>query len=82
MNDAVGSEGITMRCGRDFGRLRAERPPAGAFFAACEATYCLQDSPRERATSNDLLAMTRLASPNRLNSCASFFARLLQRVFL
>jgi len=71
MNDAGGSEDITKRCGR----LCAERPARRAFCASCEATFDVQDVPRACATSNDLLAMTRFASPNRLNSCASFFAR-------
>ena len=73
MNDADGSEGITKRCGRDCVQLRADRPSRRAFSASCEATFEVQDAPRASATSN-FLAMTRLANPNRLNSCASFFA--------
>lgn len=72
MNDAVRSEDMTTRCGRDSGRLRAVRSARRAFCASCEATFGVQDAPRPAACSNDLLAMTRLASPNRLNSCASF----------
>ena len=75
MNDVVGSEHVSTRCGRDSGRLRAVGPASRALCTSCEATFDVQDAPRPRAISSDLLAMTRLASPNRLNSCASFFAR-------
>ena len=45
------------------------------FEASFEATLRDQDAPRALSANSGLLAMTRLASPNRLNSCASFLAR-------
>lgn len=39
MNDAVGFEGITMRCSRECSRLRAERPSRRAVCASCEANF-------------------------------------------
>jgi hypothetical protein len=41
--------------------------PLGAFWRS-------QETPRAWRSNNDLLAITRLASPKRLNSCASFLA--------
>lgn len=75
MNSVVGSEGITMRCGRDCGRLRAVRSAYRAFCASCEVTFGVQDALRAATHRSDLLAITRLASPKRVNSCASFLAR-------
>ena len=75
MNDASGSEGITARYCREFGRFRARNLSAGRSRASCEATSAVQDAPRAATRASDLLAMTRLASPNRLNNCASFFAK-------
>ena len=52
MSDAVESEVITKRCGRDSGRLRAEEAcPPGA-CASCEATFGVQVVPRACATNN------------------------------
>ena len=45
------------------------------FEAPFEAVFGLQDAPRAWIANNGLLAMTRLASPNRLNSCASFLPK-------
>ena len=52
-----------------------ERGLAPMFEASFEATLRDQDAPRAWSANNGLLAMTRLASPNRLSSCASFLAR-------
>jgi hypothetical protein len=46
-----------------------------AFKAPFGAVLRAQDAPRVSMANNCLLAMTRLTSPNRLNSCASFLAR-------
>lgn len=46
MNDAVVSEDIRTRRGRDSGRLRAVRSARGVFCAFCEATFGVQDVPR------------------------------------
>lgn len=54
---------------------RAVRGPIAVFGASFEAVLRPQDAPRARSASNCRLAMTMLASPNRLNSCASFLAR-------
>lgn len=45
MNDIGGSEDIMKRFGRNFGRLRAERPARRAFYASFEATFDVQDAP-------------------------------------
>ncbi len=45
-----------------------------AFRAHPGAIWRSQETPRAWRSSSDLLAITRLASPNRLNSCASFLA--------
>lgn len=62
--------------GDDFDALydstRAFVAMSGASF---EVVLRSQDAPRVSSASNRLFAMTRLASPNRLKSCASFFAR-------
>jgi hypothetical protein len=47
-----------------------------AVLASCEAISRVQDVPRACRGNSGLLAMTRLAKPNRLKSCAWFFARL------
>ena len=52
-----------------------ERGLAPVFEASFEATLRDQDAPRAWSAINCLLAMTRLASANKLNSCASFLAR-------
>jgi len=52
----------------------AVRGLAAVFGASFEAALRAQDAPRAWSAINRLLAMTRLASPNRLNSCASFLA--------
>lgn len=46
-----------------------------AFQASFDAVSRSQDAPRVSSANNLFFAMTRLASPNRLNSCASFLAR-------
>ena len=48
---------------------------AAAFEAPFGAVLGVQDAPRASMASKCLLAMTRLASPNRLKSCASFLAK-------
>lgn len=75
MNDAGGSEDTTSDGVAIAGNIAPRRPVRRAFCASCETTFDVQDAPRAWATSNSLLAMTRWASPNRLNSCASFLAR-------
>jgi hypothetical protein len=45
-----------------------------AFGAPVEAVLRVQDAPRALRASKDRLAIRRLASPNRLNSCAVFLA--------
>lgn len=42
--------------------------------ASFKAVLRAQDAPRAWSDNNCRLAMTMLASPNRLNSCASFLA--------
>lgn len=49
--------------------------PATRFEASSEATSAVQETPRAWIANKCLLAMTRLAKPNRLNNCASFLAR-------
>ena len=70
------------RCDATRGRDRrasvineGERGAAVAFEASFEAAFPTQDAPRAWMSNNCLLAMTRLASPNRLNSCVSFLAK-------
>lgn len=46
MNDVVGTEDITTRCGCDSGQRRAVRSVRRAFFASFEATFGAQDAPR------------------------------------
>lgn len=75
MTSAVGSEGIPTRCGREIKRFCTLWFARGAFCASFEAAISVRDAPRAAVRSSDRLAMTKLASPNRLNSCASFFAR-------
>lgn len=53
----------------------AERSAAAMFEAFFEAAFHAQDAPRAWMSNNGLLAMTRLASPNKLNSCVSFLAK-------
>ena len=52
-----------------------ERGLTPVFEASFDATLRDQDAPRPWSANSGLLAMTRLASPNKLNSCASFLAR-------
>lgn len=52
----------------------AARGLKAVFEASFEAALRAQDAPRACRASSRLLAMTRLAKPNRLNSCASFLA--------
>jgi predicted secreted protein len=53
----------------------AARGQAEVFEASFEAVFYLQDGPRASMASRRLLAITMLARPNRLNSCAAFLAR-------
>ena len=69
---------IETRRGRDDGTNvigNDERSLAAVFEASFEAVSLAQDAPRAWSAINCLLAMTRLASANKLNSCASFLAR-------
>lgn len=50
------------------------RSRAAVFEASFEAILRAQDAPRACSAINCVLAMTRLARPNRLNSCAAFLA--------
>lgn len=68
-------EMIATRGGHECDRVCAMKAHWRAFRAFEDTTFDVQDAPRAAARSNDLLAMTRLASPNRMNSCAWFFAR-------
>ena len=53
----------------------AARCLRAVFEASFEAALRSQDAPRAWSANNRLLAMKRLARPNRLNSCASFLPR-------
>ena len=52
-----------------------ERGLTPVFEASFDATLRDQDAPRASMSNSGLLAMTRLARANRLNSCVSFLAR-------
>jgi hypothetical protein len=56
------------------GRFAAANLARRAFGAPFEAFLRVQDAPRVSSASSDLLAITKFASPNRLNSCAVFLA--------
>ena len=71
--DRVAQSMPRFRCGLQ--RLRAFRSFFASVLTSSEATFRSQDASRACAANNDLLAMTRLARPNRLNSCALFFAK-------
>ena len=74
MNAAARVEEFATRCGGEIARFHDAIPLRGALLACLEAIAAFQDAPRPASRSSGLLAMTRLASPNRLNNCASFFA--------
>ena len=48
---------------------------AAVFEASFKDISLTQDAPRALMSNNCFLARTRLASPNRLNSCVSFLAK-------
>ena len=54
-------------------RAAIERPD-GPFEALRGLLSRSQETPRASSVNNRFLAMTRLARPNRLNSCAPFLA--------
>jgi len=54
---------------------RCNSGPTPIFEAPFGGVSRAQDAPRAWIASNCLLAMTRLARPNRLNSCAWFLAK-------
>jgi hypothetical protein len=65
----------SQRCGIGANAFhRGTRGQSDVFEASFEAVSGLQDGPRASMASNRLLAITMLARPNRLNSCASFLA--------
>ena len=55
--------------------LKVAQRLLSAVFAPSEVALGAQDAPRALRVNSDLLAITKLAKPNRLNSCASFLAR-------
>ena len=69
------AELVSRRSGAFEGLKGSSRACFAASDASFEAALRSQDAPRVSGVSIRRLAMTRLASPNRLNSCASFFAR-------
>ena len=74
MNHIVHAE-IGLHRGGDFDAFHGSAKAVIATFgASIEAVLRNQDAPRVSSASSRRLAMTRLAKPNRLNSCASFFA--------
>ena len=75
MSIAARVEDMTKECSREIRQSRDARPSPHRFCASFEATCAVQDAPRAATRRSGLLAMTRLASANRLNSCASFLAR-------
>lgn len=75
MTRAARIDGQRRRGSRAKAAGRAVRRPAMRFEGSFEAALLDQDAPRAWIASNCFLAMTRLARPNRLNSCASFLAR-------
>ena len=75
MSLAIRVDGLMTRCAREIALFHERGRIQRSVFASSEAIFCVQDEPRPAACINDLLAMTKLASPNRLNNCASFFAK-------
>lgn len=64
------------RCGVRFDALSGRTQARVAVLeASFEAVLRAQDAPRVSSANNRRLAMTMLANPNRLNSCASFLAK-------
>jgi hypothetical protein len=75
MNHIVRAE-VGVSCRADSDALDGSaRAFSAAFEAPFEAVLHSQDAPRVSSATSCLFAMTRLAKPSRLNSCASFFAR-------
>ena len=56
------------------GQFEAANLARWAFGAPFGAVLRVQDAPRVSRASSDLLAITKFASPNRLNNCAVFLA--------
>ena len=54
---------------------RVDPRPFAGFSLPTMVAFHSQDTPRAGSANSRRLAMTRLARPNRLNNCASFFAR-------
>ena len=75
MSDAVRSDAAEFSEGLGWAPGVQIHSRIAAFEAPFGATSGAQDAPRAWIANSCLLAMTRLASPNRLNSCASFLAR-------
>ena len=67
-------DAIAIRCMAELAALPSKKVRREAFRASFEAVFRVQDAPRPWSSNSRLLAITRLASPNRLNNCASFFA--------
>jgi hypothetical protein len=55
-------------------RERTGKPAGEALGGLLRPVSHSQDAPRPSSASSRLLAITRLAKPNRLNSCAWFLA--------
>ena len=74
MSACARADDMTKCCLRVVGVRWAAQVFHFAFFASFEVNFRVQDAPRASRANSDLLAMTRLARPNKLNSCASFLA--------
>lgn len=65
------------RSGREVSQLFVAQVAPPLFHTLCapsEAAQRAQDAPRALMANSDRLAITKLARPNRLNSCAVFLA--------
>ena len=74
---SVVDQSAVVRCtfARSNARNGGADAPHALFAALCKAVLHAQETPRAWRFNNDLLAITKLAKPNRLNSCASFLAK-------
>jgi hypothetical protein len=72
MSVAARFDELSKRCALEVPALCSKEPHGELFRVRSEATLGPQDAPRASIANSRLLAITRLASPNRLNSCASF----------
>ena len=63
------------RTAYEVGPLGSKKPRFDTFWASSEATLPVQEAPRACRANSGLLAITRLARPNRLKSWAWFLAR-------